>query len=96
MTSPWIVSRRGDIAFIFGGAAASLAAPLLVWWKPQTLPFLYWHLMSNFRKDVRVFRKILLKAANELPAPRELDPALGRSQEGPHATPSRDETRAGR
>src|SRR5947209_19791925 len=38
----WIVSRRYDTAFIFGGAAASLCAPLLVWWQPALLPSLFW------------------------------------------------------
>jgi hypothetical protein len=38
----WIVSRRYDMAFIFGGAAASLCAPLLVWWYPALLSPLFW------------------------------------------------------
>jgi hypothetical protein len=38
----WIVSRRYDTAFIFGGAAASLCAPLLVWWRPSLLAPLFW------------------------------------------------------
>jgi hypothetical protein len=38
----WIVSRRYDTALIFGGAAASLCAPLLVWWRPGLLAPLFW------------------------------------------------------
>ena len=41
-SSGWIVGRRYDAAFIFGGAAASLCAPLLVWWFPALLPPLFW------------------------------------------------------
>ncbi|MEW6737080.1 MAG: hypothetical protein AB1489_37685, partial [Acidobacteriota bacterium] len=42
MQSGWIINRRSDIAFIFGGAAASLTAPLLVMWQPALLPLLFW------------------------------------------------------
>jgi hypothetical protein len=38
----WIISRRYDAAFIFGGAAASLCAPLVVWWYPALLAPLFW------------------------------------------------------
>jgi hypothetical protein len=38
----WIVSKRYDLAFIFGGALASLAVPFLVIWKAALLPILFW------------------------------------------------------
>ncbi|HEV2864378.1 MAG TPA: hypothetical protein VGX48_25490 [Pyrinomonadaceae bacterium] len=38
----WIVGPRYDRALIFGGAAASLCAPLLVWWRPGLLAPLFW------------------------------------------------------
>ena len=38
----WIVSKRYDLAFIFGGALASLAVPFLVMWNAALLPILFW------------------------------------------------------
>ena len=36
-SSPWIVNKGYDVAFIFGGAGASLLVPLLVMWRPEWL-----------------------------------------------------------
>ena len=38
----WIVSKRYDLAFIFGGAALSLLVPLIVMMNPALLPLLFW------------------------------------------------------
>ncbi len=38
----WIVNKRYDLAFIFGGALASLAVPFLVMWNAALLPILFW------------------------------------------------------
>ncbi len=38
----YIVSKRFDLTFIFGGATASLAVPFLVMWNPGLLPILFW------------------------------------------------------
>src|SRR5687768_17131542 len=38
----WIVSKRYDLTFIFGGAGASLLVPLVVLWNPALLPLLFW------------------------------------------------------
>jgi len=38
----WIVSKRYDLAFIFGGAALSLSIPLLVMQWPALLPLIFW------------------------------------------------------
>jgi hypothetical protein len=38
----WIVSRKYDLAFIFGGAALSLMIPLLVMHWPELLPIIFW------------------------------------------------------
>jgi hypothetical protein len=38
----WIVNKRYDLAFIFGGALASLLVPFLVMWNRALLPVLFW------------------------------------------------------
>ena len=38
----WIVNKQYDLAFIFGGALASLLVPFLVMWNPALLPVLFW------------------------------------------------------
>lgn len=38
----WIVRKPYDLAFIFGGALASLTVPLLVMWNAALLPILFW------------------------------------------------------
>jgi hypothetical protein len=47
-SSPWIINSRKDIAFIFGGAAASLFVPLLVIWKVELLPIVFWSWLFFF------------------------------------------------
>ncbi len=41
-SSQWIVNKRYDAAFIFGGAGASLLVPLLVAWRPEWLVAMFW------------------------------------------------------
>ena len=41
-SSPWIVNKGYDVAFIFGGAGASLLVPLLVMWHPEWLAAMFW------------------------------------------------------
>ena len=41
-SSPWIVNKGYDVAFIFGGAGASLLVPLLVMWRPEWLAAMFW------------------------------------------------------
>jgi hypothetical protein len=38
----WIVNKRYDLAFIFGGALASFIVPFLVMWNRALLPGLFW------------------------------------------------------
>jgi len=38
----WIVSKRYDLAFIFGGAALSLLIPFIVMRQPSLLPLIFW------------------------------------------------------
>jgi hypothetical protein len=44
----WIVGKRYDLAFIFGGAAASLLAPALALQHPLVLPVLFWGWLFAF------------------------------------------------
>ncbi len=41
-TNQWIINRRSDLAFIFGGAIVSLSIPFIVLWKRELLPMLFW------------------------------------------------------
>jgi hypothetical protein len=38
----WIVTKKYDLAFIFGGAALSLLVPLIVLQQPSLLPAIFW------------------------------------------------------
>ena len=40
-SSPWIVNKGYDVAFIFGGAGARLLVPLLVMWRPEWLAAMF-------------------------------------------------------